>query len=228
VVFGVTVGKEVFGGTGHNVFNPALVGRCFLVVGYPATMRSSWIEPGTGWVGHAMSYVQPGVDALTRATPLSLAKAGQVLPIEDLFWGYTRGCAGETSAAALLLGGALLLWTRVANWRTIVSILGTVVLLQTVLHMTSQDQYGPALVHLFAGGLLLGAIYMATDPVSSPITRAGKWAYGILIGTVVVLIRNIGGFPEGVMFAILLGNVTAPLVDEMVYAWRARRLAREA
>ena len=228
VVFGVTIGKEVFGGTGHNVFNPALVGRCFLILGYPATMRSSWIDPGTGWWGHALSYVEPGVDALTQATPLSLAHAGRYLPVEHLFWGYTRGCAGETSGAALLLGGLFLLATRVANWRTVVSILGTVTVLQVVLHAAWPEQFGPALYHLLAGGLLLGALFMATDPVSSPITRGGKWAYGILIATVVVLIRNIGGFPEGVMFAILLGNVCAPLLDEVAYACRVRRLAHEA
>ncbi len=228
VAFGVLVGKELFGGTGRNLFNPALVGRCFLVLGYPAAMSGSWIEPAqVGW-GRLFQYVDAShVDAITSATPLVSARYGVLAPLPDLFLGQVPGCIGETSALVIIVGGMFLILTRVANWRTVAGCLGAFGLFAAALHYAEPGRFAPAGWHLNAGGLLLGAFFMATDPVTSPITNAGKWAYGVLIGSATVLIRNLTGFVEGTMFAILLGNMCAPVLDEIVIRFRIRRLALE-
>jgi len=229
VAFGVFVGKELFGGTGRNVFNPALVGRCFLALAYPSAMSSNWISPGNGLAGRLFQYVaDPNIDAVTSATPLVLAKQGNLVAISDMFWGYISGSVGETSAVAIIAGGVFLLLTRVANWRTVVSTLGSVALLAAILHLAEPEKFAPVLWHLCAGGLLFGAFFMATDPVTSPTTNGGKWAYGIVIGVVTILIRNFTGYVEGVTFAILLGNIVAPILDEVVVKIRIWRLAVEA
>jgi Na(+)-translocating NADH:ubiquinone oxidoreductase B subunit len=227
IAFGVLVGKEIFGGTGRNLFNPALVGRCFLAIGYPAAMSSNWVKPGTGLVGRLFQYVgAPEVDAVTSATPLAAAKQGAFTEVSDLFWGNVPGSVGETSAFAILIGGLFLVLTRVANWRTIVGILGSFAVLGAVLHYAA-DTFGPAGWHLFAGGLLFGAVFMATDPVTGPITNGGKWAYATIIGMATLLMRNLTGYVEGVMFAILLGNIAAPVLDEVAIRSRLRRLRNE-
>ncbi|MBW8042141.1 MAG: RnfABCDGE type electron transport complex subunit D [Planctomycetes bacterium] len=227
VAFGVFVGKELFGGTGRNIFNPALVGRCFLVLAYPASMSSSWIKPSREMAGGLFRYIDASsVDAVTVATPLVLAKQGNMVSLSHMFLGSISGSVAETSAIAIILGGVFLLCTRVANWRTVVSILGSFVLLAGILHY-ADEKFGPALWHLCAGGLLFGAFFMATDPVTSPITNTGKWFYGIIIGTTTVLIRNFTGYVEGVTFAILLGNIVAPILDEIVFNVRIRRLRSE-
>ncbi len=228
VIFGVVVGKELFGGTGRNVFNPALVGRCFLALGYPAAATSNWILPGSGLFGRLGQYVDASaVDAITKATPLVGAKQGQFAAFSDLFLGHIPGSAGETSALAILLGGGFLLLTRVANWRTVAGTLGSFVLLGLLLRSLAPGHFGPIGWHVFAGGLLFGAFFMATDPVSSPITNGGKWAFGIVVGVLTLLFRNLTGYVEGVMFAILVGNIAAPLFDEVAFRLRFRRLANE-
>ena len=224
VAFGVLVGKEVFGGTGRNLFNPALVGRCFLLVAYAPVLAASRIAPGGGWCGRAFEYA---TDTVSGATPLVAAKSE---PFEkwasfaDLFFGSVTGSAGETSALALLAGGIFLVVIGVANWRTVVSILVAFGLLTAALH-----GFDLRIVawHFLAGGLLLGVFFMATDPVTSPMTGAGKVAYGVLIGAVTVLIRNLTGYVEGVTFAILLGNICAPILDEIFIALHLRRLRDE-
>ena len=225
IAFGVLVGKELFGGTGRNLFNPALVGRCFLALSYPPAMTSNWIAPGEGVLGRIGQYV--GAQAVTSATPLALAKHGEIASLRDLFLGGVPGSAGETSALAILLGGLFLLATRVASWRTVAGILVSFLALTGVLSLG--DPSGVRLVgcHLLAGGLLFGAFFMATDPVTSPLSRSGKLAYGIIIGVATALIRTLTGYVEGVMFAILLGNICAPLIDEIAVRAHLRRLARE-
>lgn len=228
VIFGVLVGKELFGGTGRNLFNPALLGRCFLALSYPVGMSSSFIQPGSGFTGRLLQYVDASnVDAIASATPLVLAKQGNLASFWEVFFGHISGSAGETSAFAVLLGGVLLIASRVASWRSVVGILGSFVILQTILHQVQPDIFGPVVWQLCAGGLLFGAFFMATDPVTSPITNAGKWAYGVIIGVVIVLIRNLTGYVEGTMFAILLGNILAPVLDEVVIRVRLWRLAHE-
>lgn len=255
VMFGVFIGKELFGGTGRNVFNPAIVGRVFLALAYPAPM-TAWTTPGTGLWGNMLKYVTAApdpktlevvtevaknadiwysgiiVDGVTTATPLGLAKAGEEMgSVLDLFLGNIGGSLGESSALMIILGGVFLLLTRVANWRTVVSILASAAVMSFALRLSSPadnpEKFMPVINTLFAGGLLFGAFFMATDPVSSPITNAGKCIYGILIGSVAILIRNFSGYIEGVMFAILLGNIVAPILDEIVFNVRFRRLKSE-
>jgi Na+-transporting NADH:ubiquinone oxidoreductase subunit B/electron transport complex protein RnfD len=182
VAFGVFVGKELFGGTGRNIFNPAIVGRCFLALAYPAAMSSNWTTAGGGLTGRMLQYVSSSsVDAVSTATPLVLAKQGELVSLWKMLLGNTSGSIGETSAIAIILGGVFLLLTRVANWRTVVSILASAMILAGIFHNSQPDQFAPALWHLCAGGLLFGAFFMATDPVTSPVTNIGKWFYGIII-----------------------------------------------
>ncbi|HUV07827.1 MAG TPA: RnfABCDGE type electron transport complex subunit D, partial [Spirochaetia bacterium] len=228
IIFGVLVGKEVFGGTGRNLFNPALVGRVFLALGYPSAMTSAWIEPGAGVWGRLLSPFQLGMpDAVSSATPLIMAKGGELAPPLDLFLGRVLGSAGETSALTILLGGIFLVLVGVANWRTVVAIIASFAGLTAFLNGVLPQTVSPVWFNLMSGGILFGAFFMATDPVSSPVTLSGKWAYGILIGITTVLIRNFSGYVEGVMFSILLGNVCAPLLDEVVIRHRMRRYAHE-
>ena len=228
VAFGVLVGKELFGGTGRNLFNPALVGRCFLALAYPKAMSSNWIEPIAQFPGRLLQYVTASnVDAISEATPLGAAKLGELSSLSDLAIGTVSGSIGETCGVALIAGGLFLLVTRVANWRTVVSILGSFSLLSGAIYWAQPQQFASPVWHLFAGGLLLGTFFMATDPVTSPSTNSGKWAYGIIIGSATVLIRNFTGYVEGVMFAILLGNIFAPILDTIVVQFRMRRWRNE-
>jgi Na(+)-translocating NADH:ubiquinone oxidoreductase B subunit len=239
VIFGVIVGKELFGGTGRNLFNPALVGRCFLALGYAKTMAGSYLVPVAEGFGNLGRYVSTATaDAVSSATPLALAgkvpgeKTYQVLleeaSINDLLWGNVSGSAGEVSAIAIIAGGLFLLLTRVGNWRTVAGVLGSFAALGCLLNEVAPTSFAvPFGWHMLAGGLLFGAFFMATDPVTSPVTNAGKWVYGIIIGSVALLIRHLTGYVEGVMFAILLGNICAPVLDEVVIRLRIRRLAYE-
>jgi len=224
VAFGVLVGKELFGGTGRNLFNPALVGRCFLALAYPKAMSSSWVKPIAELPGRLTQYVSSSnFDAVTSATPLGMAKRGQWADLSDMFFGNVSGSAGETSALLIIVGGVFLLLSRVANWRTVVGVLGSFMLLSAGLHWSCPATPATPPWRLLAGGLLFGAFFMATDPVTSPATNAGKWVYGMIIGFATVLIRNFTGYVEGVTFAILLGNITAPILDEVVVRFRMRR-----
>lgn len=226
IAVGVLIGKELFGGTGRNLFNPALVGRCVLAIGYPVAMSSRWLVPGEGTFGRIAQYIDGTVaDAVSGATPLGAAKQGTWADLSSLFFGNVSGSVGETSALLIILGGLFLVFIRVANWRTVAGILASFAFLAALLHQADPGSYGPVAWHLCAGGLLFGAFFMATDPVTSPITNAGKWGYGIIIGISTVLIRNLTGYVEGVMFAILLGNIAAPILDEVavrVRVWRLR------
>ncbi len=227
VIFGVLVGKELFGGTGRNLFNPALVGRTFLAVAYPTAMTTNWVVPGSGWSGRLGQYVSRGGDAVTEATPLMEAGRGVFAGIGELLFGNVSGSVGETSAIALIAGGIFLMAIGVANWRVVAGLLGSFLAVNALLHGLQPEVFGPPGWHLLAGGLLFGTFFMATDPVTSPMTNKGKWMFGILIGICTVLIRNLTGFVEGVMFAILLGNIAAPLLDELALKLHVRELRNE-
>jgi Na(+)-translocating NADH:ubiquinone oxidoreductase B subunit len=228
ILFGVLVGKEVFGGTGRNLFNPALVGRLFVALGYPAAMTANWIDPAAGgWGRIIMPIAGSTSDAVSSATPLVMAKSGVLAAPLDLFVGRVLGSAGETSALAIILGGVFLLIVGVASWRTVVGIILSFAAFNGILQAAAPDLVAPLWFNLLAGSFLFGTFFMATDPVSGPVTQTGKWAYGVLIGCVILLIRTFSGFVEGVMFAILLGNISAPLIDEVVIRARMRRYARE-
>lgn len=209
----IGVGKMAFGGLGNNPFNPALVGRVFLLISFPAKM-TSWPVPA----GLAASYV----DAETGATPLNLigqiaggntAAADSLPGLGDLFLGNIGGCIGEVSALALLVGLAVLLLSKVISWHIPVSILTTVAVLTGIMWFVNPVLYVNPLYHLFSGGLLLGAIFMATDYVTSPMTPKGMVWYGIGIGLLTVIIRYFGSYPEGMSFAILIMNAVTPLIN---------------
>jgi electron transport complex protein RnfD len=229
----IGVGKRLFGGLGSNPFNPALVGRVFLQAAFPVAM-TTWQAPlgperFTELPASTLAWplLRADTDALTGATPLGQWKfAGVETPLTELAFGFTGGCLGETSAVLLLLGGLYLVAVRAANWRVPAAVLLAVTLASTLLALTDPGRYPGAQFMLLSGGLMLGAWFMATDPVGSPVTAAGAWLYGALIGLLVVAIRAWSGQPEGVMYAILLGNALVPHIDRHVrpraYGTRSR------
>ena len=217
---GIALGKVIWGGLGQNLFNPALLGRAFLLATFPIAM-TTWVPAVTEggflqvYPGNlALPFMQVQMDAMSSATPLGLMKFEQeVTPLTNLMFGKTTGSLGETSGLLLLLGGVFLWLRRDLDWRIPVSILLTVVVFSAILGLFDADRFPSPLFSVFSGGLLLGAIYMATDPVTSPVTPKGAWIFGIGTGVLVMLIRVFGGLPEGVMYAILLMNAATPLID---------------
>jgi len=208
-VFAIALGKQVYGGLGSNIFNPALIGRAFLMAAFP-TFLTTWTLP------LSLDAVTSATDAVTSATPLAAWKFSdpqQMTSLGHLLLGMTSGSLGETCAIALIMGGVLLLVLRYADWRIPVAMLTTVAALTGVTYLLDSQHFAPPQFHLLAGGLLLGAFFMATDPVTTPVTRMGRWVFGIGAGALVVLIRLKGGAPEGVMFAILLMNAVTPLIN---------------
>ncbi len=221
-VVAVALGKALFGGLGANPFNPALVGRAFLQAAFPVSM-TSWI-PGFSADRFATlppstltpPFSQATYDGITAATPLALWKfEGRVTEASELAFGFVSGSAGETSSVLILLGGAYLVARNMMNWRIPAAILATVAVVSGVLHGLD-PAYPSAPFMLVAGGLMLGAVFMATDMVGSPMTGRGCVVYGALIGLLVVAIRVWGGMPEGVMYAILLGNAATPHIDQHI------------
>jgi electron transport complex, RnfABCDGE type, D subunit len=215
--FAIVFGKQVWGGLGQNVFNPALVGRAFLQAAFPVAI-TTWPSPGGGFFTlhgdlFAFPLTHPLPNAVTSATPLGLLKfEGKGTGITSLIIGNTGGSLGETAALVILAGGLYLAWRGYLNWIIPVSIMVTVMALSAIIHFV--DAVKPdALFMLFSGGLILGAVYFATDPVTAPITNLGKWAFGIGIGILVVVIRIWGGLPEGVMYAILFMNALTPFIN---------------
>ena len=194
----IVLAKELYGGLGHNPFNPALVGRAILLAAWP-TQMTTWMLPRAEWFGR--------LDGITGATPLTALKLrGQATPFLDLFIGRVGGSLGETSALALLIGATYLLLRRIIDWRIPTSFILTVFLFSAALG-------GDPLFAILSGGVMLGAFFMATDYVTSPITPKGKIIFGLGCGAITILIRNFGGYPEGVCYAILLMNCTTSLIE---------------
>lgn len=230
----VGLGKSLFGGLGFNPFNPALVGRVILQAAFPAAM-TTWhpaFAPERFWSVPssllAWPFAKPTYDVVSGATALSDWKFNGVVPdTTDLALGFVGGSTGETSAVLILLGGVYLVARRMMSWQIPVAVLGTVAALSGMLHLASPEAYPPPAFMLFSGGLMLGAVFMATDMVGSPMTTAGLWIHGASIGLVTVVIRLWGGMPEGVMYAILLANAFVPLIDRSiqprVYGLKRRR-----
>ncbi len=194
--FALVIVKQLFGGLGNNIFNPALAGRAFLLASFPIYM-TSWVRP---------------FDAVSCATPLAIVKenlSGTIPTLWDLFIGKTAGSLGETSILALLIGAGFLFWRKIISWHIPLTFTGTVALLSWVF---GQDP----LFSILAGGLILGAFFMAVDPVTSPMTAKGQIIFGIGCGIITVVIRGWGGYPEGVCYSILLMNALVPLIDRYV------------
>lgn len=216
--FGIGFGKLIFGGLGQNPFNPALVGRAFLQAAFP-TAITTWPAAGQSWAtlrgaNFALPFMGGGVDAITEATPLNLMKFERIgTDVGSLLFGSTAGSLGETSALLLLLGGLYLAAKKYLNWRIPASILLTVAAFSAILWRIDPARFADPLFMLFSGGLMIGAFYMATDMVTSPVTNRGAWIFGSGIGFLVVLIRTWGGLPEGVMYAILLMNALVPFIN---------------
>ena len=212
--FAIVIVKQIFGGLGYNFINPALAARAFLMVSWPRLMTANWLAPRFGFLA--------GYDAITQATPLALAKnfktpeTFQALNswhvIKNLIIGFRGGCIGETSAILLLCGAIYLIIKGYIKYRIPIAYLGTVLILSFIFYITKLSPLSP-FFHLFAGGLILGAFFMATDPVTTPMTYKGQWIFGIGCGIITMFIRLWGGYPEGVSYSILLMNVATPLID---------------
>lgn len=215
VAFAVVIGKEIFGGTGMNIFNVALVARAFLFFSYPTKMSGDqvWIANDTIFgLGHV------AVDSTTGATPLGQLAAGTDITasLQDMILGFIPGSIGETSIVAIAIGAVILLWTGIASWRTMFSVIAGGAIAAVIFQAT--DMCAIAWYeHLVLGGFAFGAVFMATDPVTSARTNTGKYIYGFMIGALAIIIRVMNpGYPEGMMLAILFGNMMAPLIDHYV------------
>ena len=229
VIFAVIVGKEVFGGTGMNIWNPALLSRAFVFFAYPSQISGDkiWIEGLTKGEGI--------VDGFSGATPLAHAAAGEFdkMPsFMDMFIGFIPGSIGETSTLAILIGAVMLLWTGIASWKIMLSTFAGGILTGLLLNAVGPEgsyMSMPAKNHLVMGGFAFGAVFMATDPVTGSQTERGKWIYGFLIGVMAILIRVFNpGYPEGMMLAILLLNTFAPFIDHFVVQSNIKRRLRRA
>ncbi|MGV3529728.1 MAG: NADH:ubiquinone reductase (Na(+)-transporting) subunit B [Flavisolibacter sp.] len=223
-IFAVIIGKEVFGGTGMNILNPALTARAFLFFAYPTKMSGTEV-----WINTALSPGQQVVDGFSGATPLGNAAAGaadKIPGVWESFIGIIPGSVGETSTLCCLLGATLLIYTGIGSWRIILSVfIGgfLMALLFQSFSLNTLMQLGPV-HHLVLGGFAFGAVFMATDPVTAAQTNTGKWAYGFLIGVFAILLRVFNpAYPEGMMLAILFMNVMAPLIDHVVIRQNIRR-----
>ena len=212
--FAIIIAKQVYGGIGYNLFNPALVGRVVLLIAFPLQMTAKWVSP-SAW----------GASAVTTATPLgrvreALLTSGRIdvhltrQDVLDLLIGNRAGSLGEISVILLLIGGIFLIAKRVITWHTPVAYIGSVWILAGIFHLASPARFADPSFHVIAGGLFLGAFFMATDYVTSPITARGKIIFGAGCGLFTVIIRLFGAYPEGVSFAILLMNAVTPLIDK--------------
>ena len=219
-VFAIAFGKLIFGGLGFNIFNPALLGRAFLQAAFPLAM-TTWPKYGVTWWtlrgdNFALPLIRARVDAITSATPLGLMKFEHTgTGLRDLVLGTTGGSLGETAGVLILICGGYLALRGFLNWRIPVSILTTVAVFAGVLHAIEPARNASAPFMLFSGGLMLGAVFMATDMVTAPVTNTGRWAFGLGIGLLTMIIRVWGGLPEGVMYAILLMNALVPFINRV-------------
>jgi Na+-transporting NADH:ubiquinone oxidoreductase subunit B len=236
VAFSVVFAKEVFGGTGMNIWNPALVARAFLFFAYPSQISgdSVWVSLGS----------KPAIDGFSGATPLSQAASAALKPmaevasdhgisysIMDMFVGFIPGSIGETSKIAILIGAVILLWTRVGSWKIMFSTILGGLFMGLILNLFAVNSYMniPVWQHLIMGGFLFGAVFMVTDPVSGAQTSTGKWIYGFLVGLFGILIRVINpAYPEGMMLSILIMNMFAPLIDYYVVQANIKRRMNRA
>ncbi|NMA86325.1 MAG: RnfABCDGE type electron transport complex subunit D [Tissierellia bacterium] len=224
IVFGVVFGKEVFGGFGRNIFNPALVARAFVYVSFPEPLTIHWSEVATGFPGGFGTYMTKGIDAISQATPMLIFReTGEMVGFSNLLLGNVAGSLGETSAILIIIAGIYLIYKKVAAWQTMAGVLIGFTGLSTILYLTGNPQIPNPIFGILSGGFLFGMVFMATDPISSPKTVEGKWIYGILIGIITVIIRGYALFAGGMMFAILIGNTFAPIIDEGVRYSKKRK-----
>ncbi len=226
--FAILVVKQVFGGLGYNFINPALAGRAFLMASWPSIMTGKWTAPirpvGSTISGIPLSF--SNLDAVTNATPLNILKnypqietlidgLNSTVCLKSLFLGNVGGCIGETSVILLLIGGIFLIIKGYIDWRIPFGYIGTVLVFSTIFYYTGITKACP-IFHILSGGLFLGALFMATDYVTSPITQEGRWIFAVGCGLITIAIRLLGGYPEGVSYSILFMNCFTPLIDRTV------------
>jgi electron transport complex protein RnfD len=219
--FSIFVVKQIFGGIGYNIFNPALAGRAFLLASWPRIMAGNWAVPISGSLS---GLATEALDGVSQATPLTLLKVNPTQSVVEafnstymlkaLFLGNVGGCIGETSALLLLIGVSYLFIRRYADWRISFGYIGSVLAFSAILYYLGKTPVIP-LFHILSGGVMLGGLFMATDPVTSPVTLKGRWIFGIGGGLICVLIRVWGGYPEGVSYSILIMNMFVPLLDRI-------------
>jgi len=217
IIFGTVFAKEVFGGFGRNIFNPALIARAFVYVSFPEALTMKWSVVSQNFPGGFTTYLTEGIDAISRSTPmLVFRETGEIAEYLSLFFGNISGSLGETSAILIILAAIYLIYTKTASWQTMAGVSIGFILLSSALNLLGVTQVPTPLFGVLSGGFLFGTVFMATDPISSPKTVEGKWIYGILIGIITVIIRGYALFAGGIMFAILIGNTFAPIIDEGV------------
>lgn len=227
IIFGVIFGKAVFGGFGKNVFNPALVARAFVYVSFPQPLTIDWSNVSNSFLGGFTRYMTSSVDAIATATPmLNFRETGELSNYIDLLLGNVSGSLGETSALLIIFAGIYLIYTKTASWQTMAAVISGFVGLSLILRLIGFTSVPNPLFGVMSGGLLFGAVFMATDPISSAKTKEGKWIYGILIGAITVIIRGYALFAGGIMFAILIGNTFAPIIDEGVKYYKKSKKAK--
>jgi Na+-transporting NADH:ubiquinone oxidoreductase subunit B len=224
IVVGVAMGKMVFGGFGQNVFNPAMVGRCFIYITFPIEMTNRWMEPFWGGVGGLSAWSAP-VDAITRATPMMDLAAGLSVSLQKLFVGNVPGSLGETSAFLVLLGGAYIIYKKAAPWRLATSCLLGGVILSSIFYGMGFSGMPSPISTLLSGSFLFGAAFVATEPISGAKTKSGQWIYGFMIGALTVTLRGFSNFSEGIMFSVLLMNSFVPILDRTVKQVQASKKA---
>ncbi len=215
IIFGVVIGKMAFGGFGQNIFNPAMVGRCFLYITFPIQLTNSWIEPMWGGLGGVVRWAN-SADAVTRATPLAALRNGASLSLGNLFLGNIPGSLGETSALLVLLGGAFLIFKKAAPWRLALSCFLGGTLLVGVLHGLGFPTVPSPVSAVISGSFLFGTAFVATEPISGAKTKGGQWIYGGGIGGLTMVLRGFSNFSAGIMFATLIMNAFVPILDQTV------------
>jgi Na+-transporting NADH:ubiquinone oxidoreductase subunit B len=223
IVFGIALGKMAFGGFGRNIFNPALTGRAFIYISFGGPMTAAWVNHVGGTAGGIVQYA---ADAVTQATPMGQLAQGIDVSRITMFLGNEAGCLGETSALLLLLGGIYITYRKYANWRVVLSTFLGMLVLQTVLWIMNIGNAIDPISAVIGGGFMMGLWFMTTDPVSASQTNTGRWIYGAFIGAVTVLIRTFSIWSGGMMFAILLGNMFAPIIDYYVKQSKSKGTAK--
>jgi Na+-transporting NADH:ubiquinone oxidoreductase subunit B len=215
IIFGVLIGKGVYGGFGRNIFNPAITGRLFIYITFPTLLQASWAAPGA---------LGPVPDGITSATPMAIMKgtAEGSVDVYNLLFGFRAGTLGESAIILILAAAVYLMWTKTANWKLIVSTFVSAGVFSAVFYATGLSPIPPHMA-LMSGSILYVAVFMATDPVSAPNKTMSQWVYGTIIGSVSILIRTFAGFPEGTSFGILVANTFASLLDEIFPAPKRKK-----
>jgi Na+-transporting NADH:ubiquinone oxidoreductase subunit B len=225
IVGGVAIGKMMFGGFGQNVFNPAMVGRCFIYITFPLQMTNRWVEPIWGGWGGLARWSAP-LDTISSATPLVELRQGDLIAWKDLFLGHTSGSLGETSAVLILAGGLFIIAKKAASWRLALSCLLGGISGSVMLRMAGFEHILPPLATLLAGSFLFGSLFVVTEPVSGAKTKPGQWIYGGTTGALIVVLRGFSNFAEGVMFSVLIMNAFVPILDQTVSHLQMRQKAK--